>query len=64
MTVALDITMLVAGQPFERREPMLDIETCWREARVRMEAMRGKVHDGAKITRIGIGCVIDTGAPV
>ena len=65
MIITLVITMVVGGHDVERHQPMASIEECWHEARMIMDEMRTQHdHDGANITKIGIGCVMDAGDPV
>ena len=62
MFITLVITMVVAGRDVERHQTMTSLEQCWVEARKTMDEMRHH-HPDAKITKIGIGCVVDDGDP-
>lgn len=64
MFITLVITMVVGGHDVERHQPMSSVDQCWVEAQKIMDEMRSNHnHDGAKISKIGIGCVIDDGDP-
>jgi hypothetical protein len=60
--ITLVITMVVGGHDVERHQPMSSMKQCWIEARKTMAEMQFS-HDNAKITKIGIGCVVDGGDP-
>jgi hypothetical protein len=60
--ITLVITMIVGGQDIERHQPMASIEQCWHEAQMVMDEMMHH-HLDAKVTKIGIGCVVDAGDP-
>jgi hypothetical protein len=62
--VTLVITMVVAGQDVERQMPMTSIEQCEIEAHRTMEEMTGTRHADAKISEIGVGCVVKLGNPL
>jgi hypothetical protein len=61
MIVTMVIMMTVAGHNVERREVMPTIEACWRRApEAMMELQRAQLH----LTRIGVGCIIDSAEPI
>ena len=53
--------MTIGGQDYERREPMLNIESCWARAAERWGEIM-KSHPEA--TGVGVGCSIQKGDPV
>ena len=65
LIVTLVVTMVIGGRDFERNERMSSLEECWETARARMETLRNvELEDGhGKLTKIGVGCVVDAGDP-
>jgi hypothetical protein len=61
--VMLVVTMVVGGHDIERQERVKSMSECWERAQATMQEMRTQ-HSEVKITRIGIGCVIDLGNPI
>jgi hypothetical protein len=53
--------MTIGGMDYERREPMLNIESCWARAAERWNEIV-KLHPEA--TGVGVGCAIQNGDPV
>ena len=66
IVVTLVLTMMTAGQQYERNMPMDSMGQCLSEAtRVRNEAAKGPVETSKDAAEIGAGCVItvDPGHP-
>lgn len=61
LQIFLVIVMTIGGQDYERREPMLNISTCFARAAERWQEIV-KLHPEA--TGFGVGCAQMTGNPV
>jgi hypothetical protein len=59
--IAMFIVFTIGGQNFERHEPMPNLATCWQRATGRMNALLA-AHP--EITKLAVGCVINSGDPI
>jgi hypothetical protein len=55
--VTLVITMVLAGHDVERHERIESLNECWDRAKAVMEHIRENVD----VTKVGVGCVVETG---
>jgi len=61
--IILVITMTIGSHEIERHELTKSLSECWERAQATMQQIRTQQREDVKITKIGIGCVIDLGNP-
>ena len=61
--IILVITMTIGGHDIERYESTKSLSECWERAQATMQQIQAQHYDDIRITKIGIGCVVDMGDP-